>query len=145
MEHSADYSDHDHPHLSPGHYEKLLTQDHNEDYGHALPFAAYRNTFITLLILTVITVAVAQFDFGVFNAVVAMIIASIKAMLVALFFMHLKYERATTWLYAAFPIILLGILMGGVFIDNPLRSHPVQDGAAAVHGSADSYGGHDKH
>jgi hypothetical protein len=42
-------------------------------------------------------------------------------MLVALFFMHLKYEKLTTWLYAAFPIILLAVMMGGIFLDNPFR------------------------
>jgi cytochrome c oxidase subunit 4 len=58
------------------------------------------------------------------NLVVAMVVASIKAVLVALFFMHLKYESPITWLYAGIPVFLLGLLIGGVFIDDPLRIDP---------------------
>lgn len=127
-------------HLHPGNYHRIPTEDHSEDYGHASPFKVYLNTFVALLVLTVITVAVTRFDFGLFNVVVALGIASIKAMLVALFFMHLKHENPTTWLYALFPLILLAILIGGVFIDNPYRSHPAD--ARPIVGPAPSEGGH---
>jgi cytochrome c oxidase subunit 4 len=50
-------------------------------------------TGVALLILTVITVVVARFDFGAANVAVALAIAGIKASLVVLFFMHLKYDR----------------------------------------------------
>lgn len=92
------------------------------DLGHIVPLRVYQGVFVALLVLTVITVLVAKFvDLGVMNIVIAMLIASVKAMLVALFFMHLKFESKITWLYAAFPLILLGIMMAGIFIDNPLR------------------------
>ena len=55
------------------------------------------------------------------HLVTAMVIASIKAGLVALFFMHLKYENKFTWLYAFLPLILLAIMITGLFIDNPYR------------------------
>ncbi len=92
------------------------------DLGHIVPYKTFLTVFISLVCLTVITVAVSRIDFGVMNIVVAMAIASVKAMLVALFFMHLKYENPVTWLYAIFPIILLFIMIGGVFIDNPFRT-----------------------
>ncbi len=61
--------------------------------GHqVLPMKLYINVFIVLLIFTAITVLVAQFDFGIMNGVVAMAVASVKAVLVALYFMHLKYD-----------------------------------------------------
>ena len=61
--------------------------------GHDHPTAkTFLNVLIALLILTVITVAVAQVDFGVFNTFIAMFVASIKATLVLLYFMHLKYD-----------------------------------------------------
>lgn len=96
----------------------------SHELGHIVPFKIYLGVFIALLVLTVITVWVSRFQFGAWNIVVAMVVASIKAMLVALFFMHLKYEKPTTWLYAFFPIFLLALLLGGVFIDNPLRGEP---------------------
>jgi cytochrome c oxidase subunit 4 len=77
-----------------------------------------------LLVLTVVTVAVAYVDMGNFNIVVAMFVASIKALLVAMYFMHLKFEDTMTRFYAVVPILLLAIMIGGVFIDNPFRVDP---------------------
>lgn len=96
--------------------------EHGE-LGHIQPFSLYVKILGALLVLTAITVAVSYVDFGNMNLVVAMVIASIKALLVALFFMHLKYESPITWLYAAVPLFLLALLLGGVFIDNPMRGH----------------------
>jgi|1048.fasta_scaffold30249_2 cytochrome c oxidase subunit 4 len=98
---------------------------HGDHVGHIVPGHVYRNILIALMVLTVITVGVAQIEFGgVWNIIVAMIVASIKATLVALFFMHLKYEDKFTWIYAVIPLFLLFLLIGGVFIDNPFRIAP---------------------
>ena len=61
--------------------------------GHVAPFKMLLGVFIALSILTVITVAASEFDFGEMNLIVAMIIAVIKAALVVLFFMHLIWDR----------------------------------------------------
>ncbi len=98
--------------------------DIHGELGHVLPLKTYKTVLGALLILTIITVAVSRVDFGTMNLVVAMVVASIKAVLVALFFMHLKYESPITWLYAGIPVFLLGLLIGGVFIDDPLRVDP---------------------
>ena len=92
------------------------------ELGHILPKSLYYKVFWALMVLTFLTVFVAQFDFGIFNMVIAMGIASVKAGLVAAIFMHLRFENPITWLYAFFPLVLLAILIAGVFIDNPLRS-----------------------
>ena len=59
---------------------------------HIVSFKTYLSVLIVLLFLTVVTVAVAQWDFGAWNTFIAMFIASIKGGLVLLYFMHLKYE-----------------------------------------------------
>lgn len=116
---------------APSHeFEIMPTQDHSDEFGHISPYSLYLKIFGALLVLTVITVGVTRIDFGTMNIVVAMVIASAKAMLVALFFMHLKYERFTTWVYAIFPLVLLAIMMAGIFIDNPFRAMPVPVEAA---------------
>jgi cytochrome c oxidase subunit IV len=51
----------------------------------------YYTIWITLMCLTVITAAVSFIDLGRFNTVVALVIATVKALLVILFFMHVKY------------------------------------------------------
>jgi len=52
----------------------------------------YTMVFGTLLVFTGITVAAAYKEMGVFNPIVALAIASIKAVIVILFFMHVKYQ-----------------------------------------------------
>ena len=54
------------------------------------PLATYFAVWIALLAGTIITYYVAKIDLRVWNAAVALIIATTKALLVALFFMHLK-------------------------------------------------------
>lgn len=60
-------------------------------------FKTYLNVLFLLLFLTVVTVAVAQINFGMFNVVIAMVIATIKAAFVLLYFMHLKYDDKLYW------------------------------------------------
>jgi cytochrome c oxidase subunit IV len=100
----------------------------------------YLVVLLCLLVLTVITVWIAQYDFGAMNLIVAMIVASIKAGLVALIFMHLKHENPLLWLYVFIPLVLVGLLLGGVFIDEPFRTkgqvvdeHYVSESTTAGH------------
>jgi cytochrome c oxidase subunit 4 len=94
---------------------------HEVGHSHA---RQYTIVFGILIFMTIVTVAAARVDFGVLNFVIAMLIASVKAGLVALIFMHLKHENPLTWLYAAFPILLIFLLIGLLFLDEPLRTEP---------------------
>jgi cytochrome c oxidase subunit 4 len=58
---------------------------------HILSTKLYVAIWASLICLTVLTAAVAFVDLGPFNTVVALVIASFKALLVILFFMHVKY------------------------------------------------------
>ena len=69
------------------------------------------NIWLLLMFLTVITVGAAQFDFGAWNVPIALIIASFKAGVVALHFMHLKHEDSMTWVFATYPLFLLFLLI----------------------------------
>jgi cytochrome c oxidase subunit 4 len=60
---------------------------------HVLPPSVLLGTAAALGVLTVLTVAVARVHLGAANVPVALAIATVKASLVALFFMHLKYEH----------------------------------------------------
>jgi cytochrome c oxidase subunit 4 len=77
--------------------------------------------FAALLLLTVVTVLVSYVDLGAGNVVVALLIASAKASLVALFFMHLKGESRLVWGFALFPIVFLVLILLGTLSDTMLR------------------------
>lgn len=65
----------------------------NVDEHHIIPLKIYFQVIGLLFVLTAITVAAAQINFGPWNVVIAMVIASIKAGFVLAFFMHLKYDH----------------------------------------------------
>jgi len=77
--------------------------------------------FVALLLLTAVTVLVSYVDLGLWNAVVALLIASVKASLVALFFMHLKSESRLVWGFALVPIAFLALIIFGTLVDTMLR------------------------
>ena len=58
---------------------------------HVVSLKANIAVWLTLLVLTGVTAGVAFIDLGPFNTVVALVIATIKALLVVLIFMHVKY------------------------------------------------------
>ena len=61
--------------------------------GHVVPLWLLAAVFGALLVLTGLTVAVAQVDLGNLNLYLALAIAAVKASLVVLFFMHLFWDR----------------------------------------------------
>ena len=85
---------------------------------HIVPMRVYFVIFFALMILTATTVWVAFFDLGALNDAVALGIASTKAMLVILYFMHVRYSSRLTWIFASvgffFLIILLAFTMSDV-------------------------------
>jgi len=83
-------------------------QEHAE---HIVPPGVYAGIITTLLVLTLLTVYAAYVDLGRFNIVVALAIATIKATLVVLFFMHAKYVPRRTKLVIMAGIFWLALLL----------------------------------
>ncbi len=67
--------------------------------------------WIILLIFTALTTGVAFLDLGVFNPIIALVIAVTKATLVILFFMHVKYSSRMIALTIGCALFFLSILM----------------------------------
>ena len=84
--------------------------------GHVTPKSLYYFVFAALLVGTALTVVVAKFDLGPLNNIVMMSIACAKALLVVLFFMHVRWSTRLTWVVAAsgffWLLILFGLTMG---------------------------------
>lgn len=68
----------------------VVNPEHAEH--HIVTPVTYGIVFITLLIFTGLTVWAAYVDLGILNPVVALAIACTKAVIVILFFMHVKYQ-----------------------------------------------------
>jgi cytochrome c oxidase subunit 4 len=77
--------------MSEYHDPSNVTNPEHADH-HIVTPATYMIVFATLLVFTGITVGAAFIDLGIFNPVVALAIACTKAVIVILFFMHVKYQ-----------------------------------------------------
>lgn len=84
---------------------------------HITPVPTYYAIFGALMVLTAITVAVAFVDLGVFSTPVAILIAVVKATLVILWFMHVKYNSRMIWLVVIGSFIFLAILFVWTLFD----------------------------
>ena len=76
-----------------------------------VPPRVYVAIFAILLVLTAVTTAVAYVDLGIMNVVVMLAIAVVKAVLVILFFMHVRYSSRLTWVVVASGFVWFGILV----------------------------------
>lgn len=107
------------------------------EHSHGGP-KVYIATLAALLVLTVVTVFVAGFDFGAINIVVAIAIATVKASLVVLIFMHLKDDKPVNAVIAISGFLFLGLLLLFSLLDIEARNDPtpgtlkVKPKAAAV-------------
>src|SRR5271157_1434418 len=93
--------------------------NHTEhDYvGHIIPANRYVVIWAILMLGTAITVFAASLELGVFNIVLALLIATIKGTLVVLFFMHLRYSTKLTMVTVIASIFWLFILFGLTMTD----------------------------
>jgi len=80
--------------------------------GHVAPKSMYYSVFAALMVGTVLTVVVAFFDLGPLNNVLMLGIAMTKALLVVLYFMHVRWSSRLTWVVAASGFFWLLILFG---------------------------------
>ena len=96
---------------------------HHADLGHEhiTPLSVYLGIFGALMVLTIITVAVAWIDLGSLNIMVALAVAVVKATLVVLYFMHVKYSSKLTWVVIGSGLFWLLILLGLTMADYATR------------------------
>jgi len=93
------------------------------DHSKSSPLPTYFAVFIALLIGTGLTVYASGLDLGRFNAPIALTIASIKATLVAVFFMHIKgASEKLTKLVVISALFFLLLLLGLTMTDYATRS-----------------------
>ena len=94
----------------------------NEEVAHVIGYGTHIMVWLSLLVLTALTVAVAGMNLGAVNVFTALMVAAWKASLVLLFFMHLRYEHRIFTLMTLLTIIVLTIIIGFTFFDTLFRT-----------------------
>ena len=90
--------------------------------AHSISVRTYTLVFIALMVLLGVTVAAGYVDLGHnYNLILAMAIATVKAALIVLFFMHVKVSTRWVWLF--FGLSLYMLLAGAIltFADYLMR------------------------
>jgi cytochrome c oxidase subunit IV len=111
----------------------IARQEHEAEIAHSHA-GRYAIVWIALAVLTAVTYAVSRLHIeGAWGITVALLIASVKGGLVALFFMHLWDQRGANRLVFVTSLVFVALLVGIVLSDNATRfrlaNPPGTDGA----------------
>ncbi|HYH09276.1 MAG TPA: cytochrome C oxidase subunit IV family protein [Thermoanaerobaculia bacterium] len=132
-----------------GEHEHPTHHDHGHDNspeGIRKEIRRYLMVFGMLAVLTVITVAIAQLHLPTWQAVaLALVVATVKATLVAAFFMHLVSEKKLIYAVLAITVFFFGVLMWGPWHhrDNAQKAYPGYDVNASQPSTTATAGSHD--
>jgi cytochrome c oxidase subunit 4 len=88
---------------------------------HIVSPKVYVGIFLSLMVLTAATVAAAYVNLGPFNIVIALAIASVKATLVVLYFMHARYSPKRTHLVIIAAVFWLAVMLALTLSDYVTR------------------------
>lgn len=86
-------------------------------YVHIVPLPVLFLVFFILTIFTVLTVAVTRYDLGSWNLIIAMAIATVKASLVVLYFMHLRYDNPFNALIFIAALVFMTLFISITLLD----------------------------
>jgi len=92
--------------------------DQHDGHAHVMPLPFLFATFGALVFLTIITVTASKLSLGAAEIWVAMGIATAKAGLVALYFMHLRYDKPFNSFLFLFSLVFAAIFIGLALVDS---------------------------
>jgi cytochrome c oxidase subunit IV len=84
---------------------------------HVTPIGVYLLVFLALAVGTLLTWYASTIELGLWNTPIALLIATIKAVLVILFFMHVIHSTRLTWVVIIAAFLWLGVLFVLTFAD----------------------------
>ncbi len=108
---------------------------------HITPIKTYITIAVLLMILTVVTVAISFVDLGPYNVSIALAIASVKALLVAFFFMHLFYDNKLYLIIFAMALLFLTIFITLTMFDTSTRGAIDKEKAEPINKESTIYQG----
>ena len=102
--------------------QDMIPEAHREEHAHHGPgYRTFVAIWASLMVFTVLTVWLSTIHLGFLNVVAAMTVATAKALLVVLFFMHLKYENRTFHWMVFTAFFVLAIFISMTFFDTAYR------------------------
>lgn len=117
-------------------------------HHHIVPLRTYLMVGIGLLVLTAVTIGAAHIQLGGWNVVVALLIAGVKATMVALIFMHLLYDKKIFLIIFIGAILFLAVMIIFTMFDvvergdlNPVEAGTIQPNAVIYKSPSDSLPG----
>ena len=103
---------------TPAAASPAVEHHHAEHHSHAMPLSILIPTFVALIVLTIVTVTASKLSLGAAEIWVAMGIATVKAALVALYFMHLRYDKPFNAMLILFSLVFAAIFVGLALVDS---------------------------
>lgn len=97
-----------------------MIMSENEKH-HITPYKQHLFIWVLLLILTVITVTVSTVDLKNLTVTVAILIATVKALVVALYFMHLKFDKKILGIFLLLTMLIFVAVLLLTFLDYGFR------------------------
>jgi cytochrome c oxidase subunit 4 len=110
---------------------------HNQP--HITPIKTYLAVGAALLVLTAVTVGVSFIDFGPYNVTIALLIASVKALLVAFFFMHLFWDHKLYLIIFVASLFFLTLFLTLTMFDTMTRGSIHKEKAKPINSEAHIY------
>jgi cytochrome c oxidase subunit IV len=89
----------------------MMEHHAHEHKNHVVPVSIYIVIFVSLMILTGLTVLASQKNFGPGNTIIAVAIAALKATLVILYFMHVRYNDNIVRIAVFAGFLWLGVMI----------------------------------
>lgn len=103
----------------------MSAHGHSEDghdFAHPMPVPVLLAVFFALTFLTIVTVGQASFDFGSWDILIVMVIATIKASLVMAFFMHMAFDKPFNVIVFLGSFIFVGLFVIFTLSDSQMTS-----------------------
>jgi len=95
---------------------------------HIVPRKTYYIVWALLMALMIITAALSRVPLGEWNTVIALVIATVKALLVLLFFMHLRYDRPILAIVFVTALLFVALFVSIALLDTHAYAHQLIPG-----------------
>ena len=99
----------------------------HESYVHIVPLPVLVAVFTTLIVFTFLTVSATRYDLGSWNLILAMAIATVKASLVVLYFMHLRYDNPFNALIFIAALVFVTLFISLTLLDTMQYQPDIQN------------------